>query len=50
MLAAYNCPSTRHKVLPAQCSYPLFPQAASLYLPMKLQVSSFDKPGCTIEG
>nr|CAI5857057.1 unnamed protein product [Callosobruchus analis] len=30
MLAAYNCPSTRHKVLPAQCSYPLFRKAASL--------------------
>nr|CAI5845199.1 unnamed protein product [Callosobruchus analis]CAI5854743.1 unnamed protein product [Callosobruchus analis] len=38
MLAAYNCPSTRHKVLPAQCSYPLFPQG-SIFRKAKIKIS-----------
>ncbi|VEN51148.1 unnamed protein product [Callosobruchus maculatus] len=50
IFAAYNCPSTRHKVLSQQCSYALFHQGMISWRTMEFQVSSFNIPGCTIEG
>ncbi|VEN35873.1 unnamed protein product, partial [Callosobruchus maculatus] len=40
IFAAYNCPSTRHKVLSQQCSYALFHQGMISWRTMEFQVSS----------